>query len=216
MSSSKVYSQFSWAEQAHPIGSDAFVEDFFREREEHSTEGQHLKLLEQQHQAEVRQAFQNGFAQGEATGLERGLSETRRVEGQLAAAISALLNYRKDVHEQAKGQMLELAFAIADKVTSARAVAEKDTVIETINRCIAEILDKTRIKIKVSSEQYEFVKQRLDDLIKANDSIVAAVVEADSRVSAGGCIIETDSGSADARLESQLRLLRDKLIALES
>ena len=87
--------------------------------------------------------------------------------------------------------------------------------METIHRCIAEILDKTRIKIRVNPAEFEFVKTRFDELIKTNEAIAATIVESDNRVSVGGCIIETDSGSADARIESQLRMLREKLITLE-
>jgi flagellar assembly protein FliH len=215
MSSSKVISRFALAGEAHPVGTEEFVDQFNREREEHSTEGQKLRQLAQQHEIAVKQAFQNGYAEGQAAGSQQGLAEARRVEAQLATTISALVNYRQSVFDQAKPQLLELAFAIADKITASRAVAESDTVMETINRCIAEILDKTRLKIRVNPEQCEFIKTRVDELSKAHDAIAATTVESDSRVSVGGCVIETDSGSADARLESQLRLLRDKLIALE-
>ncbi|MCX6833137.1 MAG: FliH/SctL family protein [candidate division Zixibacteria bacterium] len=215
MSSSNVYSHFAWTEEAHPVGSEQFVDQYLRQREKDSPEWQQLQQLEQQHQAEVQQALQNGYAQGEAVGLQRGLDETRRVEAQLAATINALLSFRQTVFEQAKVQLVELAFAIADKITAARAVAERDTVIETIHRCIGEILDKTRMKIRVNPAELDFVRQRFDELVKSNEAAAAAVVESDNRVSAGGCIIETDSGSADARIESQLRMLREKLITLE-
>ncbi len=215
MSSSNVFSHFSWAAEAHPVGSEEFIQHFYRDKEENSSEGLKLKQLQEQHQVEVQKAYQNGYAQGEAAGLQKGLAEARHVESQLAAAINALLAYQQSVYEQARTQLLEMSFALADKITSARAVAEQDTVVGTINRCVAEILDKTRIKIKVSPEQYDFVKSKLGELIRNNESISAAVVECDSRVSLGGCIIETDSGSADARIECQLNMLRDKLIALE-
>lgn len=215
MSSSRVYSRFSWEEEAHPVGSEQFVDQFLRQREEASSEGQKQKLLQQQQQAEVQQAYQNGYAQGEAAGLQRGLNETRRVEQQLAASIKALVEYRQTVYETAKAQLLELAFAIADKITASRGAAERDTVIETINRCIAEILDKSQMKIKLNPNEVAFVKQRFDDVVAKHDAAANAVVEGDARVLPGGCIIETDSGSADARIESQLRLLHDKLLSLE-
>ncbi len=215
MSSSNVYSHFSWTEEAQPIGSEEFIDQYLRQREQASPEGQRLKHIEQQRQAELQQAHRNGYAQGEAAGLQRGLDEARRVEAQLAAAIKALHDFRATAYQQAVAQLLDLTFAVADKITAARAVAERDTVLETINRCIGEILDKTRMKIKVSPADFEFVKQRFDDLVKKNESAASAVVESDTRVSTGGCIIETDSGSADARIESQLQVLREKLVVLE-
>ena len=215
MSSSKIISQFALAEDKFPVGSDEFVSRFLREREEQSSEGLRLKRMEERHQVELQQAYQNGFVQGEATGLQRGQSEARRVEAQLSNVISELVGYRQRLFEQSKTRLLELALTIANKITEARAVTEKETVLDTITRCIAEILDKTRIKVKVSPGELEFVKTHFDALVKSNEAIAAAVVESDPRVSAGGCIIETDYGSADARLESQMQFLKEKLLALE-
>jgi flagellar assembly protein FliH len=215
MSSSKVYSRFTWTEDAHPVGDERFIDQFLRQRAEESSEGQLIKQLEQQHQAELEQAFQNGYAKGESVGLKRGMDEARRVEAQLAATYNSLLSFRQTIYEQAKPQLVELALAIANKITTARGAVEHNTVIETIDRCIGEILDKTRMKIRVNPAELDFVKQRFDELVKRNEAAEAAVVESDNRVSAGGCIIETDSGSADARIESQLRMFHEKLIALE-
>lgn len=215
MSSSKVISRFALTDEAHPVGSEEFVVQFYRERDEQSPAVQKLRQLAQQQEVAAKQVFQNGYAEGQAAGLQQGLAEARRVEAQLAATISALVSHRETVYQQAKTQLLELAFAIADKITASRAVVESDTVMETINRCIAEILDKTHLRIRVHPEQCEFVKSKVDELSQSHDAIAVTTVEPDSRVSVGGCVIETDSGCADARIESQLRMLRDKLIALE-
>jgi flagellar biosynthesis/type III secretory pathway protein FliH len=40
--------------------------------------------------------------------------------------------------------------------------------------------------------------------------------EADSRISFGGCVVDTDSGTADGRIESQLQMLKAELTKIES
>jgi flagellar assembly protein FliH len=215
MSSSNIISSFALADESFPVGSQEFIDRFYRERREQSPQERKFRQLEEKYEMEVQQAFQNGLAQGRAAGLQQGMAEAQKVQSQLHAVITELVDYQHALYEHSKAQLLELAFAIADKITSARAVTEQPTVIESINRCIAEILDKTRIKVKVNPTQYDYVKGAIDALTRANESISSATVEADTRVSLGGCLIETDSGSADARIESEMQVLREKLLALE-
>lgn len=215
MSLSNVISQFALDAESYPVGSQEFIDRFYREKKERTPQERKLKELEEKCQADAQQAFQNGYAQGQAAGLRQGMIEAQRIQAQLNSVITELVNYKHTIYEQSKAQLLELAFAVADKITSARAATEQQAVIESINRCIAEILDKTRIRVKVNPTQYEYVKSALAELTRANESISVATVEADTRVSIGGCIIETDSGSADARIESEMQALKEKLLALE-
>jgi len=214
MSLSNVISQFALDVESYPVGSQEFVDRFYREKKERTPQERKIKELEEKCQADVQQAFQNGYAQGQAAGLRQGMIEAQRIQAQLNSVMTELVNYQHTIYEQSKAQLLELAFAVADKITSARAATEQDAVIESINRCIAEILDKTRIRVKVNPTQYEYVKGALAELTRANESISVATVEADTRVSIGGCIIDTDSGSADARIESEMQALKEKLLAL--
>ncbi len=216
MSSSKVLAAAQVTPERVPIGSHEFIARFRREQEENSPLGQRLRQLEEQHQLALDQTRQTAYAQGEAAGLQTGLAEARRIESELRGAINALSAYRQTLLRQYSEQALELAFALADKITAARGESERQVVIDTINRAIAEIHDTTKIQIRVNPAQVELVRSQLAEVKSASDSTTHIQVEPDERVSPGGCIIETDSGSADARLETQLQALRNRLQELQS
>lgn len=214
MSSSKVLTAVQLAATRVPIGSHEFIERFRREQEESSPEGRRRRELEERHQRELQQTRTSAYQQGEAAGLQKGLAKSQQIENEMRQAITALVNYQKAVYEQARRQTFELAFALADKITSARGETEQQTVIDTINRCISEFLDKSRLVIRVNPAQAEFVRQQLGAVAALNDSTAHVAVETDTRVGPGGCIVETDSGSADARFETQLEILKTRLLEL--
>lgn len=212
MSSSKVLSSVSLTSSRVPIGSNEFVERYRRELEENSTIGQRIKQLEERHQIELQQTYKRGFTDGESSGLQRGLAASRQLESDLRQTISTLANYRLTLYKQAESQLFDLSFAIANRITTARGEAESTVVLETINACLREVLDKTRLTVRVNPAQASFVKSQIDSLGSVDDAVSHIVVEADSRISAGGCIIETDSGNSDGRIENQLQVLKNKLL----
>lgn len=214
MSSSKVLSGVQLTDTRVPIGSHEFIERFRREQEESSPEGRRRRELEERHQRELQQTHASAYQQGEAAGLQKGLVKSQQLENEMRQAVIALVNYQKAVYEQARQQTFELAFTLADKITTARGESEQQTVIDTINRCIAEFLDKSRLVIRVNPAQADFVKQQLSAVAALNDSTARVTVESDNRVGPGGCIVETDSGSADARFETQLEILKTRLLEL--
>lgn len=212
---SKVLSTVSIASCRVPIGSQEFVERYRRELEENSTEGQRIKMLEERHQIELQQTYRRGFTDGEASGLQKGLEASRQLESEMRQAITSLVNYRQQVYQQASSQLFDLAFTLANKITLARGEAEQQVVLDTINSCLREVLDKTKLTVRVNPKQAEYVKSQISVLGGLNDSVSHIVVESDSRISSGGCVIETDSGNADGRIENQLQVLKDKLAELQ-
>lgn len=216
MSSSKVLSSAVLTSSPVPIGSAEFVERYRREVEENSTIGQRIKRLEERHQVELQQTYKRGFADGENAGVQRGLAASRQLESELRQAINALVSYRQTIYKQASTQLFDLAFALANRITSARGEAEGQNVLDTINACLREVLDKTKLTVRVNPAQAGFVQSQLDALGGLNDSVSHIVIESDTRISAGGCVVETDSGNADGRIENQLQVLRVKLLEIQS
>ena len=212
MSSSRVLASAALTSSKVPIGSTEFVERYRRELEENSTVGQRIKQLEERHQIELQQTYRRGFAEGESSGLQRGLAASRQLEDELRQAITALVSYRQTVYRQAETQLFDLAFALANRITTARGETESQVVLDTINACLREVLDKTRLTVRVNPAQASFVKSQIDNLGGVNEAVSHIVVEADGRISAGGCIIETDSGNTDGRIENQLQVLKSKLL----
>lgn len=216
MSLSNVIRRFSLVDEIEPVGSEDFVRQTLETREATSPEGQRLLALQQQAEREKQEAYAQGLAAGEKLGLQRGLAQMNQFKANLQVTIEGITTYRASLYREAEQQLLELAFALADKILGARAQREQEVVLDSINKCVAAILDKSGIRIKVNPAQSGFVKENVDAIKQANDELSHVTVEADSRVAAGGCVIETDSGSADGRIASQLDQLQRELEALDS
>ncbi|QEY18594.1 hypothetical protein D0C16_22970 [Cellvibrio sp. KY-GH-1] len=79
-----------------------------------------------------------------------------------------------------------------------------------LQSAVSKIADRKNIKLHLSNEDYDLVKQMLTDNLFQLQGV--ADIVSDDRVKKGGCIIETENGIWDARLDSQLERIKDALV----
>jgi flagellar assembly protein FliH len=86
---------------------------------------------------------------------------------------------------------------------------EKDVVVSVAKEALAKVDDSTHITIKMNPDDLQFINEtryQLSDLI---DNIENVTLTPESSVQSGGCIIETDLGEIDARIENQLQAVEE-------
>jgi flagellar assembly protein FliH len=76
-------------------------------------------------------------------------------------------------------------------------------------QALARIDDPGKIKIKMSPADLQFLNEsryRLSELIGNIDNVS---LEAEENIHSGGCIIETNLGEIDARIENQIQAVEE-------
>lgn len=170
------------------------------------------------------EGYDNGFEEGQRTGwgaghdegLRDGLQKGRedadaaaRVQADaleaLGAAITEACTQRRAAIEAGA---IEIAYAAVLRLIGQS--AGERTVVADIVRCVLEQLqDRTLLSVRVSPADHALLQQGAHGL-----NLGGALLVADERVELGGCIIDTDAGSLDGRLETQLSELKTLLVEL--
>lgn len=180
---------------------------------------QQLLLLDQRFQTEIEtvreQAFAQGRQAGHAAGLQEGQKEAREVVQSLSGLLSDLVVQRDAVLREAKNGILDMVLKISGKLTFGAAAVNHDVTRAIIEGAIDHLLDKSAIKIKVHPDHLPILEQQIDRFRGRDTSIKSLTMEADPRVRAGGCLIETPSGDIDARLESMYEIITQAILSEE-
>ncbi len=161
------------------------------------------------------EGYEKGFAEGQARGEAAGLEQAR---GAIAAAaeqasqIVALARQQADESfRAAERQVVELALAVASKVL-AREMAENPTVIlPIVKAALDKVQDQEQITIRVNPECYELVLAARSELQAGLARAGSVAVLADAALKSGDCIVETPYGTVDARIDTQLDLVKAAL-----
>ena len=166
-------------------------------------------------------AYQRGFADGrkkgtiEAENIWHALGE-KKIELLLISLQEVLLqlnNIRKETHQEIEKEVVELALAIARKVICQEVAFDRDIVVCVAREALAKVEDPGRIKIKMSPSDLQFINETQSQLSSLVENFENVTLEATESIQSGGCIIETDLGEIDARIEKQLLAVEESFRA---
>lgn len=169
------------------------------------------RLRQEAYDEGFQQGFEDGQARGEAEGLERARGAVEEAAAE-AERIVALARQQADAAlAAAERQIVELALAVAGKVL-AREVAENPTqILPLVRAALDRVQDEEQVTIRVHPGCYEQVMAARPELQAALSRAAALAVVADATLQEGDCIVETPYGAVDARVDTQLGLVKAAL-----
>jgi type III secretion protein L len=107
--------------------------------------------------------------------------------------------------------MLELSVHIARKIIGEELKLHPDTIVGIVREVIKGTRTGRHLAIQVNEEDAEYVRAKSDLLRQFLGGGAEIEIVTSSRVEPGGCVIESELGIIDARLETQLQCLEDAL-----
>ena len=108
-----------------------------------------------------------------------------------------------------KREVVELALAIARQVICQEITIDREIVVCVAREALAKVEDPGRVKIRMSPSDLQFINETQSQLSNLIENIDNLTLEATESIQSGGCIIETDFGEIDARIEKQLQAVEE-------
>jgi flagellar assembly protein FliH len=150
-------------------------------------------------EATMAKAHADGYAEGTAaadnemsamTETMRNLVEMARVE-------------RHKLMEDAEPELVRLAIGIAERVLHQQIALDRGVVVEMAKVAIARLVERESVTVRVNPGDLERMREHRDEFLSSGDIKNFRVIE-DQRVDRGGVVVETDGGTIDARIGTQL------------
>ncbi|HDD43360.1 MAG TPA: hypothetical protein ENG63_00660 [Candidatus Desulfofervidus auxilii] len=166
-----------------------------------------------------KQAYETGFKQGLKEGIKQGEREAKieilkkaeeKLEN-LEKIIEEIAQFRQKLFQKMEKEILGLALAIAKKIVKQEVNINKEVILNNIREAINKLTEVDRVFVKVNPEDYEFIQQYRPDFLETLNQKQKIKLIKDETIKRGGCLIETDFGQIDARIEIQLENLTKDL-----
>jgi flagellar assembly protein FliH len=155
-----------------------------------------------------REAFAEGFAVGERAGNEAAATRSEAMLRRLATTIDDLAGLRSDMARNAERQLVELAVAIARRITLHELSIDRTLLAAMARAALDRLGDAAAATIHLNPDDHRAIVPSGD---VAPDSASVRVV-ADSSIAPGGCIVQSELGLIDAGLDAQLAEITGALI----
>lgn len=156
------------------------------------------KIVEEAH-AQAQQIREQAQLEGRSEG-------TRQVLGELARARKVYSN----AMDAAEADMVEMAFRLAARIIGEALERDAARVARMVGGVLARARGRRDIVVMVCPQDLPALTQARPELVRHVDG-VNIHFEADSSLTRGGCVIQTESGRIDGRIETQLDALQKAL-----
>ena len=153
--------------------------------------------------------MKKGAKAGETAGFERATKKLDPLLDGLQHALMQLGNLRQNTYRIIEQEVVELALAIARKVICREVEVDKEVVVCVAREALSKVEDPGNVKIKMNPSDLQFINETKYQLSELIGNIDHVTIEPGENIRSGGCIIETNLGDIDARIEKQLQAVEE-------
>ena len=168
-------------------------------------------------QERIQQAIREAFERGVAEGVQKGRDLQRRESASaLQAAEDALRqtsHLKASIVERSEGEIIDLVFAIAEKVIHHEATVNPDIVKNVLRSAVEAITDRENIRVRCNPGDLTVLKDLRPELTCMIDGIGDVEFLEDSSIMPGGVKIGTGTGEVDARLDRQFEVIKNAVLS---
>lgn len=155
-----------------------------------------------------------GYTAGREDGFQEGRAEVERLIDHLRTIISKAIEKRNQIIDQSETQIIDLVLLVSQKVIKVISENQKNVVINNVIQALRKLKSRGDVVIRVNLEDVKLTSDHVKDFMRMVENVRSITVMEDSSVDRGGCIIETDFGSIDARITSQFKEIEEKILEL--
>ena len=158
-----------------------------------------------------KEAYEKGLKRGTDEGFVSGQKTVEPLLKKLDKVLFELEEAQKQIYQMAEREAVELSIAIAKKIVGKELTVNKTLIINTIREALKKVDGHGKIKVKVNPQELGCVVEAKETIKYGFKSMDKIQFESDENVTLGGCVIQTNIGEIDARIEKQLEVIEEML-----
>jgi flagellar assembly protein FliH len=172
----------------------------------------------------IRQkAWQEGHQQGQQSARQEVEEQLRReveayldgIRQDMQEIVNAIAEGRQRLWEQQEAEMLQFVLDISRQVIKTEVQQNEDVLMQILRNAMRRVTDKENMRIRVCTSDAPRIKAAREEVMQIVDGIRTLEIVDDRRIGPGGCVIETNAGTIDAKIETQLGEIEKTILECE-
>lgn len=187
------------------------VEEIERKTEEQKIELKVLEKVSVLQEDAYQKAYELGFAEGRQKAIDEKSAELQQKSDDLEALMGSLNRVKEEMIHQNEAHILRLIYDVASRLAFDHVHENQEVVLKVIKKSIEEAQADENVNVLVSPEQMDFLEKIKQTPSRENEFLQKVKFVASETVSVGSCVVETNYGVIDARIEERVAKLWSEL-----
>ena len=161
---------------------------------------------------QLKEGYDDGYKKGQEAGFREGNLEAQRLTDRLHTIIERMMDKRQEILAETEQQIVDLVLLMTRKIVKGISENQRNVVVSNVVQALRKVKGRGEVIIRVNLNDVAMTTQHIKDFLSAAENIKNITVVEDSTVDRGGCVIETDFGSIDAKIVSQLNEIEQRIL----
>jgi flagellar biosynthesis/type III secretory pathway protein FliH len=150
---------------------------------------------------------------GSQTDIQGAVERLDAMAMQLAQAAQELVRCKQGLQQQMEMEAIKLASLVARRIVGYEASINKDVVLNVVREALGKVNHHEQVTIKVNPQDLDSVRSAGTQFVDHFEALENIQVISDSSILPGGCMVETQMGEVDARVDRQAQIIEAALEA---
>lgn len=163
-----------------------------------------------------QEAYEKGYEDGKEVGYresrEEGTQKLLPCVDAFEKTLKEMAACRKLIYKNCEAELVELFNALSLKVIHRELGRSNEFLQDVIREAMKEVAQQESITVRLNPEDVEYAESFKADLISEFGTVRNIILKKDNSITRGGCVIETNFGEIDSRVETKIREIEKEIL----
>lgn len=155
------------------------------------------------------------FASGVDIGRKEAEEDYENTTNTFLCICNELDKLRETILKNSTTEMKELVMDISEKIIRHSLTEQDETIISTIKEAIQLAVKSDEIQIQINPDDLHCIEKKKQEIIDSMSGLENIILQSDTTIDRGGCKLESSCCTVDATLTSQIKVIRDNVMAAD-
>ena len=166
--------------------------------------------LEQEARRREQEAYESGLRQGRVVGAEEAAGSLGPVLERLSGAVEQILGQRRRFRREAEEDVVRLAVAIGRRILHRELGTDPEALLGVVKAALKKVESREVNRLRVHPADAPVMRQHFEQ----SGRLERIEIQGDGTLARGAVLLDTERGSLDASVETQLEEIQRGLTDL--
>lgn len=186
------------------VSAQIGVDKIEKGTEDQRVEEKALEKLKEIQEAAYKEAFGLGLEEGRTQAFEKNQKEIEKRMSELDQTLTLFKNMKSEMLSSNEAHFMKLLYHMCSRVVLREVKTNPEILIEILRQSVQLAQDEENVKVQVPKIQFDFIEELKKKSGREYEFLKKLNFEGNEELSPGSCIVETNYGQVDSRIEERL------------
>ncbi|MBX3039498.1 MAG: flagellar assembly protein [Bdellovibrionaceae bacterium] len=188
------------------------VDQIEKASDEERSERRALEMMAEMQENAYQEAYQLGLDDGRKKAFDENSLMIEKKMGELDDLLKRIATMKEQILSQNETHMVKLLFHMAARVAMKELSQDEKSIVDVIRSAVSLAQEEEDVRIQLSPDQIDFIETLKKQTGREIEFLKKIRFEPNPEIQPGGCVVETNYGEIDSRVETRIAQIWDSIV----